>query len=152
MRPRRSRLAALKHVPRAAFLLGWAGVIPFAGLSLAAALDLDLLPAAPQVLLVGYGACILSFMGGAQWGLTTAGPLNPRSGLRFGSAVLPALLAWLTLFLAWKPALCLLAAGFGLLLAYDLATVRAGLAPPWYGALRIQLTAAVILLLLAALL
>jgi hypothetical protein len=36
------------------------------------------------------------------------------------------------------------------LLAYDLSTVRRGLAPVWYGTLRSQLTGAVVILLAIA--
>jgi Protein of unknown function (DUF3429) len=37
--------------------------------------------------------------------------------------------------------------GFLALLAYDLSTVRQGLAPRWYASLRVQLTLAVMVLL-----
>jgi hypothetical protein len=140
-------------IPTAAFWLGWAGVIPFAGLALATLTGADLLPAPPRTVLIGYGAAILSFMGGAQWGLSTVGAWRGEGhhGLRFGVSVLPALLAWPCLFLPQTLALVALAVGFALLLFYDLTTVRAGLAPPWYSTLRMQLTLAAVLMLLVAL-
>lgn len=131
--------------PRSASLLGWAGVLPFAGLSALAATGLQPpLPVAPATALVGYGAIILSFMGGAQWGLA----VRSRAGLRgYAASVLPALLAWPCLALPPAPALAGLMAGFAGLLAYDLWTVRRGEAPAWYGRLRVRLTGAVLLLL-----
>jgi hypothetical protein len=100
--------------------------------------------------LVLYAAIILSFMGGAQWGLAVsaqaAGPaLLAR---RLALSVLPALAAFALALVPERAALLGLAAVFGALLAYDVMTVRAGLAPPWYARLRIQLTAAVVLCLL----
>jgi hypothetical protein len=140
------------RIPTAAFWLGWAGVIPFAGLSLATLTGTDFLPAAPRTVLIGYGAAILSFMGGAQWGLSTVGAWagDDRHNLRFGVSVLPALLAWPCLFLPQTLALLALSVGFALLLFYDIRTVRAGLAPPWYSTLRVPLTLAAVFMLLVA--
>ena len=144
-----------EFIPRAALILGWAGVLPFAALALGALLDLALPVAQPRQALISYGAIILSFMGGVQWGLVTAPrvAIAGRDGRnRFGISVLPALWAWFCL-LALPPAAALLglAAGFAALLAYDLHTVRTGYASLWYRPLRIQLTVAVVFLLLAAL-
>ncbi|WP_375461114.1 DUF3429 domain-containing protein [uncultured Enterovirga sp.] len=68
----------------------------------------------------------------------------------YAVSVLPALLAWVALFLPFQFALPVLVAGVAGLLAYDLWTVRRGIAPTWYGVLRIQITAAVMLLLTVA--
>jgi hypothetical protein len=65
-------------------------------------------------------------------------------------SVVPALIGWSCLLLPSRPGLIGLAIGFAALLAYDLWTVHAGDAPPWYGSLRWQLTTAVVLLLLVA--
>ncbi len=141
-------------IPRAALILGWAGVLPFAALALATLLDLSLPFAPPGLALISYGAIILSFMGGVQWGLATApGEIARRDDRqRFSVSVLPSLWAWLC-FLVLPPAGALLglAAGFAALLAYDLHSVRTGFASLWYRPLRIQLTVAVVALLLAAL-
>lgn len=132
-------------VPGAALALGWSGVIPFAGLGLATVLGLTL-PVAPLPALLAYATAILSFMGGAQWGLTVRGEAGARS---YAVSVLPALLAWVALALPARAGLVLQAAGFAALLAYDLWTVRRGEAPSWYARLRAQLTGAVVLILLA---
>jgi hypothetical protein len=99
-----------------------------------------------------YGACILSFMGGAQWGV-----LLPQEGghapfFRYLISVLPALLAFLCLLIPSTPGLIGLIIGFLALLAYDLSTIDQGIAPRWYASLRIQLTLAVVVLLGIALL
>jgi hypothetical protein len=134
------------RIPGAVLALGWAGVIPFAGLALAAVAGIAL-PLVPLPALAAYGTAILSFMGGAQWGLA----MRTAAGARgYAVSVLPALLGWVALLLPARPGLVLLAAGFALLLGYDLWTVRRGEAPAWYAHLRAQLTGAVVLILLAA--
>jgi hypothetical protein len=139
-------------IPPSAFLLGWAGVIPFAALALQVATGWPLggrMTGPALYLLTTYGALILSFMGGAQWGLAVAAP-EPDNLRRFGLSVLPALLAWLGLWIGAKTGLLLMAGGFAALLAYDLWTVARGEAPHWYGRLRRNLSVAVIGCLLAA--
>lgn len=137
-------------VPLAPLLLGWAGVIPFGTLATALVLGtrLPVLGAGPA--LIGYGVAILSFMGGAQWGLAVACRATSRSWGAYSAAVVPALLAWATLAMPVEPALLVQALGFAGLLAYDLWTVHQGRSPGWYGRLRLQLSSAVVLLLLAA--
>jgi hypothetical protein len=56
-------------IPRPALLLRWAGVIPFALLTAASLLNIHPWSLDPTMTLRAYGACILSFMGGAQWGV-----------------------------------------------------------------------------------
>jgi hypothetical protein len=58
--------------------------------------------------------------------------------------------AFAATFVEPLPALVVLAAGFILLLVYDLSRIRAGVGPAWYGALRVQLSTAVVLCLFAA--
>jgi hypothetical protein len=134
-------------IPRPALLLGWAGVIPFALLTAASVLDIDPWSLDPAMALRAYGSCILSFMGGAQWGI-----LLPREDgyvpfVRYLVSVLPALLAFLCLLTPNTSGLVGLITGFLALLAYDLLTVRQGLAPGWYASSRTQLTVAVVVLL-----
>jgi len=134
-------------IPRPALLLGWAGVIPVALFTVSSVFDIHPWSLDPGTALRAYGACILSFMGGAQWGV-----LLPREGghvpfSRYLISVMPALLAFLCLLIPNTLGLIGLLVGFLALLAYDLSTVRQGLAPRWYASLRIQLTLAVVLLL-----
>ena len=142
--------AASSHIPRTAFVLGWLGVIPFAAYALLAVTGVGLPHGAALSGLVLYGAIILSFMGGAQWGLSmvTARGEPGAMGARLTVSVSPALAAFGLSFLPATQALQGLAAVFVALLLYDMATARRGAAPAWYPALRIQLTSAVVVCLL----
>ena len=139
---------AKNAIPRPVLLLGWAGVIPFALLSAAIVLGFEPWSLDPRWALQSYGAAILAFLGGAQWGV-----LLPRRQeevsvpWRYGVSVLPALMGFLCLLAPHTLGYVGLVAGFLGLLAYDLSTVQKGLAPSWYGTLRIQLTGAVVVLL-----
>ena len=135
-------------------ILGWLGVIPFAALTLLQVFGPAGLRPAAATALVDYGAIILSFMGGAQWGLAVgdAGDGDGRAKLRYGVSVVPALVGFASTFAPPAPALVVLAVGFAALLAYDLWTIRQHLAPAWYGALRTRLSAAVLACLSVAVL
>lgn len=140
-------------IPARALILGWAGVIPFAGLSAVLLLAQD--PTIREAALRGlpaYAAVILAFMGGVQWGLEMSLVTQSTSSGRTGYAmsVLPALLAAAALLLAPRNALLILAAGFAALLAYDLKRAKDGIGPKWYPRLRIALTGAVLASLTAA--
>ncbi len=137
--------------PRTPFLLGWAGVLPFAALTIAAIADWSPFGIDPQEALAAYGACILSFLGGAQWGvLLPRDRTEAHEPWRYAVSVLPQLLAFGCLLLPGRLAVLGLIIGFVGLVAYDLSTVRAGLTPPWFGRLRVQLTGAVVALLAIA--
>ncbi len=144
-------MSAPARSPSTPFLLGWSGVIPFAALTLAALIDWNPFGIDPEAALAAYGACILSFLGGAQWGvLLPRDRTEAHEPWRYAVSVLPQLLAFGCLLLPERLALLGLIVGFLGLVAYDLSTVRAGLTPPWYGRLRPALTGAVVLLLAVA--
>lgn len=137
--------------PPLALALGWAGVIPFAGLTAFTIFAQPQLAAQSLIALVSYGAIILGFMGGVQWGIEM---LSSKDGARpapgYALSVIPALIAFVATVVAPRLSVLILAAGFGGLLAYDLARARQGLGPQWYAALRLRLSVAVISCLLAA--
>lgn len=141
-------------IPRSALILGVAGLIPFFGLSGAIAFRISVPYGSASLWLAAYGAIILSFMGGAQWGLAVAkARLGGLTSWRaYGVSVIPALVAWPALFLPISWAFATLSVTFACLLGYDLWTVRRGEAPPWYGQLRLGLTSAVVLCLTFAIL
>jgi hypothetical protein len=111
-------VATDSRLPPGMLLLGWSGVLPFAG-------AIGLAFAAPQWRMlamsafVAYGAVILSFLGGARWG---SGLITGAAPLRFAEAVLPSLIGFAALVLLHSPgiALGLLAAGFAIWLVCDL--------------------------------
>lgn len=107
--------STLPELPRGAIRLGWAGVLPFLGLALAAWWPAARDPAIQAFL--AYGALILSFLGGARWGRAMAGGAGTG---QFAASVIPSLWAWLAwLLLPPAPALCLLAGGFALVAWWD---------------------------------
>lgn len=139
----------LPEVPPAAKALGLAGVIPFAAASLAS-LGGGTFASFAQGALLAYGAVILSFLGGIQWGLAVQGR---RPGfVPLGISVLPSLAGWAALLTGGDAGLALLAAAFVAVLAVDWRLTRAGAAPAWFGQLRTALTVAVVACLLVALL
>ena len=65
-------VSANNEMPRSALLLGWGGVLPFAGLALAVAFGLPSPIPPAEAVLIGYSAVILSFMGGCSLGVGDA--------------------------------------------------------------------------------
>lgn len=142
-----------RTIPPAPLTLGLAGLLPFWAL----AISLAFTPAAGWTAaqlgfaLAAYGAIIVSFLGGIRWGLATAAP-HGAAAAQYGLAVVPSLLAWASLTLPAVPSLVglgVVALGLGPL---DRSLVRSGLAPAWFGRLRLILSGgAGAALLLAAL-
>ncbi|MCQ8240223.1 DUF3429 domain-containing protein [Rhizosaccharibacter radicis] len=152
----------MKHLPLFAILLGLGGLLPFLFCVVAIVAFPSSVPVPRLVMaLCFYGACILSFLGGVHWGFA----LSPDGGgavpgrrnadrWRLCLGVLPSLVGWAALLvtLVSSPvlALAILAIGFLLTIAAEVAAQRRGLMPPGYLALRWLLTAVVVLCLLAA--
>lgn len=137
-----------RRIPRAALVIGWAGLVPF--VSGAVALFMTAPGAGYQgailVPLLAYGALILSFLGGARWALAFAIRDEDAQARQLALSLLPPLLAWIALCLYVRPllALTLLILGHAAQGAWDVATARAGGCPAWYGTLRLQLTCAAV--------
>lgn len=145
-------LSTHSRAPRAAVVLGWLGVLPIVALAAAVYTGRPLPRDAALSGMMVYGCLILSFLGGAQWGLAIATPQGSGRTLayRLAISVLPPLAAFCVWYLPFAASLLGLAALFVAWLVYDIATVRDGSAPAWYRALRIQLTSAVVVCLLCA--
>jgi hypothetical protein len=129
-------------VPRGAVVLGALGLVPFVGLTAVAAVADVSLRATAITAIVAYGAVILSFLGGIQWGLAVRDNAadGPNAGLLWIS-VTPSLAGWLALL---HPSLTvgavLLAGCFVAVLVIDVWLSRRGHAPVWYPRLRMPLT------------
>jgi hypothetical protein len=95
------------------------------------------------LLLLGYGAVTLSFLGGARWGLALA-DTDAETATEFSLAVVPALVAWMSLALPGPFAFAVLAAAFAAHGAWDTLAVHHERAPAWYGRLRTTLTVIVV--------
>jgi hypothetical protein len=141
------------RVPPSAVWLGALGALPFVALSGSLPwLNEPLQSLATQALL-GYGAVILSFLGGIHWGLAIATPI-PADVLslraRLILSVLPSLIAWPALLLGKVAGLWLLAVGIAAMLGVDLEMTRRGFAPAWYPRLRLPLSGVVCACLVSA--
>ncbi|MDR9468111.1 DUF3429 domain-containing protein [Marinospirillum sp.] len=124
------------------FLLGYAGLIPFVGLSGLSFFLPEPYPETVIAALMAYGAVILSFLTGIHWGY----------GIQSGSAgrllwsIFPALVAWLALLMPAQYGLIVLM--LALLLVW-IAEKGCGW-PSWYAKLRFQLSFVAVFSLFAA--
>lgn len=139
----------LSRGPRLALVLGYAGLVPFAACTLAlwGQQHMPFWPVTALRGLVGYGAVILSFLGGIIWGLALE---RDRPGL-YVLAVVPSLIGWAALVLAPVYGLALLAAAFIAQYFVDRRLTGDGLMPGWMMPMRLHLTAGASALLLAGL-
>jgi len=150
----------LSEVPRQAYILGFAGVLPYLGTSLAtvgvayeinsahvhgtamfmqaetAERVLHLL----EPLQVGYGAVIISFLGAIHWGLEWANYGGQVGYPRYMIGVMAPAIAWPSVLLPVEYALISQFLAFNLLYYADSRACRNGWAPPWYGTYRFVLT------------
>lgn len=131
-----------RPIPAAPLLLGLGGLLPFWGLALAL-LWPQLVPwerAASDVALATYAAVIVSFLGGIRWGLAVAASGQRQVGTHYAVSVLPSLAAWALLVLPEPGRLGALGALALILGPIDAGLVSAGLAPVWFGRLRLILS------------
>jgi hypothetical protein len=92
---------------------------------------------------LGYGAVILSFMGGVRWGAVLVPSAAPTPSETMILSVAPSLAGWLALLIDRPWSLLLLLAGFGLQGVWDVASARNGALPSWFGKLRLVISAVV---------
>jgi len=151
---------ALREVPREAYVLGLAGVLPYAATSLATvfcAWDINhaenfgtgvlLSESSAETVLhlleplqIGYGAVIISFLGAIHWGLEWAGYGGYKGYRRYAIGVLAPAVAWPTLLLPIEGALVTQFIAFTFLYYADVRATARGWTPPWYGTYRFVLT------------
>lgn len=139
-------------IPSIALMLGLAGLIPFVAGGVA--LWVPVGPFLGEIglkLIIAYGAIILSFLGGIRWGAAIMPHGTRRQGLEFVGSVVGSLAGLAAIFLPPVPALALLIAGFLMQALWDVMSVESGRLPPWFGKLRMLLTAGAVLALTAAL-
>jgi hypothetical protein len=120
--------------------LGFGGLIPF----VAAAFAMVLLPEGGSRdlagrILVGYGAVILSFLGGVHWGLVLR-DRPPDASRPLVMGVLPSLAGWATLLLPFEQAVAAQVACFGGFWLYEHRVLDAAVLPAPYLVLRRWLT------------
>jgi len=132
-------------LPRWARPLGYAGLVPFIACALVmlAVPDADTRHVAGRALL-GYGAVILSFLGGVHWGMVLRGAAPERSGGMLAAGVVPSLVGWVALLLPFEQAAAIQVAGFGLFWLYEHRVLGTAVLPADYLALRRWLTLGVV--------
>jgi hypothetical protein len=142
---------AISKIPASALWLGVAGLIPF-WLPLLAISGLVPAPDPGTALLVqiGYGAVILSFLGGIRWGAALKLPRGPVQSTLFVFSVLPALAGYLALLLPAMAGLVLLIAAFLSQGLWDVQSAQNRRLPPWFATLRALLTVGAVTALLLA--
>lgn len=133
-------MKALTQAPKPALYLGFSGLIPFVTAPLLMATTQSFYPEVAYAQML-YGACIVSFLGGARWGfaIPDGSPAQP-DWMNLGNSVVPSLLAWLALLCRDNivEGAMLVMMGLGLSLHYDL-TLLPGY-PAWFKAMRTVLT------------
>jgi hypothetical protein len=136
----------ISDIPRAALVLGVAGLLP-ALVFLGAALFGPVVWR-DQVFLLAtlYAAVILSFLGGTWWALSCTKPDHPNITPLLAFSVIPPLAAWIAAFYLTRASLILMAVLFVAGLAVDHRLLKLGLAPPWWFDLRLPLSAAMAIL------
>ena len=125
---------------RLAWVIALCGFVPFAGLAIAMlllgtghGLFLSLLDVFKT-----YSAIILSFLGGIRWGLAMA--KNPAPVWDIALCIIAPVTGWMALFLPDSYSILVLLLAYCAMGAWDSFSVNSGLAPAWFGKLRIVLT------------
>lgn len=122
-------------VPRPAMAMGLAGLVP----SLAAVAALLAWPegrGAVAMAGVAYGAVVAGFAGGAWWGLAAAKAAPDALARHLVLAMVPGLVAWLSLLVPPASGFAVLALHFALLPPMDRRLAGQGIAPAWWPGLR----------------
>ena len=127
----------LSSIPVAAQRLGFSGLLPFFGSAVCAFSSDPVIHEFSLRALAGYGAIILSFLGGVRWGLAMAVLAPDKLAIPLSLSILPSILGWAALLLPATSGLHLLAACF---LALLLADLKLPAAPIWYRNLRLPLS------------
>lgn len=128
------------RMPFSTAVFGGLGVIPFAvGAMLA---NIPETRETGHWLVISYGAVILSFLGGIQWGVGLKAA--PRAWLPYTVAIMISLSGWVSMVLPPLWGLVLLGAGFIAAFVYDVISVGIFKLPGWFLGLRSILTASVV--------
>ena len=128
-------------LPKVVGWLGYGGLLPFAFLALAAAID-ENHTFEWTYALHAYGAIILSFVGALHWGfaMSLRDLGDKEREFAFVWSVLPALIAWPALLIPQIVAAALLISGFLANYLRDRHLARCVDLPAWYLPMRFRLT------------
>jgi len=140
-------LRSLRRSPTPALFLGLAGLVPFCAAP-AYMVSAGVYCPTLATFHLGYGAIILSFLGGVRWGMAVEGESIPQTWLQYGWSVTPPLFGWTALFLPPAAGYLTLMGGLGVTCYLDL--IESGY-PDWFRGLRFLLTLIAVLSLWTAL-
>lgn len=128
-------------IPPVPLALGVAGLLPFVGLAAGIVTGVDFGYGRDGLVfaLSLHGALILSFLGGARWGVAVSMEEQAAARRGYPIAVVPALLAFATFLLGPEARLWTLCGLHVLLGLLDYGLVCREEAPEWYGRLRLAL-------------
>jgi hypothetical protein len=141
-----------RRLPVLAIILTIAGIIPFILFGVEATATNTTTSMLAAFVLIGYGAVILSFLGGVHWGFTLATEHDPAERPRLVLGVVPALVGWAALaatLYAQAPimGLLLLIGAFVLVVVAEWQGHSRGWVPGGYIGMRIAATGVVVLTL-----
>lgn len=127
-------------IPLPARILGLAGLLPFLFGAAMVWCPVESMAAFGVTMLAGYGAVILSFLGGVRWGRLLGDDERIARWLPLSLSILPSLVAWTALLLPPPALFAVLAIGLVLQYLLDRDATESGDLPRWYGQLRLILT------------
>lgn len=133
-------------LPRVARWLGLAGLLPTATAAIVVWIGTVGQAAFAFSASAIYGALILSFLGGAWWGIAAAKAPPERLPVLLALSVMPSLIGWLVLLILSPASLGVLALCFAVALLVDRRLIDEGYAPAWWWRLRFPLSATMALL------
>ncbi|HEX7777276.1 MAG TPA: DUF3429 domain-containing protein [Parvibaculum sp.] len=145
-----AKLPSPDQTPTAVLIFSYARIVPFVAMALIVAFassGVDGVLAAE----IGYGAVLLSFLGGARWGVAVKAGGDGVAFKPLALLTLPTFFSWAVLLMAPAVALAALMAGFLLVAMSDRAAARQGLVPAWQSGLDLPLTVLTELALCASL-
>ncbi|MBX2878371.1 MAG: DUF3429 domain-containing protein [Granulosicoccus sp.] len=160
-----TKAAISRRIPLPAFVLGLAGLLPFAlGAILAVSPETggslgfsanqpnsenpNAAPASEATfVLAAYAAVILSFLGGVRWGALLSDAIQLDAWGPLSLSVVPSLIAWPALLLSEPARLSVLIIGFVFQYFLDARAVSEQELPAWFGKLRLVLTCGAVLCL-----
>ena len=134
--------------PKPARLLGFLGIAPFFVCAVLVWSGNENFHGAATKGLIGYGAVILSFIGGAHWGFASRilSEGNIAAGRLLILSVVPSLVGWISILIPPAWSFALLALAFASVLMLDKWAVSQQLTPDWWVSLRLPLSLTVAIL------
>lgn len=139
------------HIARTGYRLALAGFLPFAALSiwLIGITEDHPTHAFTLLLLTGYSAVILSFLGGARWGMEIHRHHEASSWVLV-VGMLPALIGFAAFAVPAPFVFAMLAVAFAAHGAWDSFSAHSDQVPAWYGKMRVVLTVLVVAAMIIA--